>query len=88
MSTQFAPPVSHRRQRYAKLIGAVPDHVPAEPVRTCPDFAVPEIVGTAVFAGGMGTSAVAAESAVADPAAFVAVTRKRILCSPSFAVIV
>ena len=36
MSTQPAPPASHRRHRYAKVIGGVPLHVPGLAVKVFP----------------------------------------------------
>jgi hypothetical protein len=53
----------------------VPVHVPAEADRTCPSAAVPEIVGGDAFDGATPvTVEVGAETAVALPALFVAVT--------------
>ena len=67
------------------MIGAVPVHVPASPVSTLPCCAVPEIVGSEVLAGWtMGaTTAVAAEIALLEPFAFLAVTLKRIVLPTS-----
>src|SRR3954452_21636235 len=62
---------------YANEVGLFVQE-PGETVNVWPCCAVPAIVGTAVFAGGAGggcTVPVAAESALAEPCAFVAVTR-------------
>jgi hypothetical protein len=89
MSMQFAPAVSHLRHWYAYEIGCVPDQAPGSAVNVSPSCAVPEIVGTEVFAGGDGaacTTSVAAEEAVAAPAAFDAVTVTRMVEPTSAAV--
>jgi hypothetical protein len=82
MSTHAPPDESHRRHWYPNDIGVDPDHDPLDTDNDCPDCAVPDTTGNTVFDGGVGaeaTTAVAAESAVADPDAFVAVTRARIV---------
>lgn len=64
------------------MIGCVPLQVPGLAVRICPSWAWPLIVGREVFAGAVAdavTTAVAAEVALALPAAFVAVTLTRIV---------
>jgi hypothetical protein len=58
----------------------LPFHTPGLPETVCPSWGLPEIEGGVMFVGGVGaaaTTAVAAESAVVEPAAFVAVTRTR-----------
>jgi hypothetical protein len=60
----------------------VPVHVPSVVVSVCPLTALPETTGSDVLAGAAGaetTIVVAAESAVAEPDALVAVTRARIV---------
>jgi hypothetical protein len=82
MMTQLAPLVLQRSHWYAYEIGAVPDQDPELADSTWPDWAVPEIVGRAVFDGAAGaacTTAVCADVAVADPAEFDAVTATRIV---------
>ena len=62
------------------MIGVVPDHVPGDAVSVWPCCAVPDTVGGDVFAGAVAlaaTTAVWAESAVALPAEFEAVTWTR-----------
>ena len=78
MSTQFAPAASQRRHWRAKVIGAVPFHAPSDAVSGWPSAGVPEISGSAVFDGALAPiTALAADSASADPAELVAVTRTR-----------
>ena len=60
----------------------MPVQLPFSAVSCWPAFAVPLIVGLAVFLGGFpaaATTAVGAERAVADPSAFFAVTSTRIV---------
>ena len=58
---------------------APPDHVPFDALSSSPTFAVPEIVGLAVFTGAErdDTTAVGAELAVDWPSAFLAATCTR-----------
>lgn len=71
-----APDVSQRFQRYAYEIGAVPVHVPGDPVRSTPDVAVPVTVGSDVLDGAVAaTTAVGREVATVVPRLFVAVMR-------------
>src|SRR5437868_6290831 len=60
MSPQLAPAESQRRHWYVYVIGCVPVQVPFAAVSACPDCAVPEIVGRAVFPGGVGGAATTA----------------------------
>ena len=69
-------------------MGAVPDHVPGDPVKTCPAVAVPETVGALVFTGADAAElmvAVGADTAVADPAPFDPVTATRTVAPTSAA---
>ena len=62
------------------MIGVVPDQLPGEAESVCPSCAVPEIVGGEVFTGadgGPATTPVAADTLVAEPPLFVAVTATR-----------
>jgi len=79
IAAQLAPPPSQRFHWYAYVIVPLPVHVPLAAVSVALRVAGPEIVGSAVFAGGLtvGMGAVTTESAVADPAEFVAVTSTR-----------
>ena len=79
MSTQFAPPVSHRRHFRVSVGVGVPVQVPSLPVNSCPTAAVPVIDGRTVFAGGTVITAVAADSAVTVLTVFVAVTLTRMV---------
>ena len=59
-------------------MAGVPVHVPFDAVSVWPSRAVPEIVGGAVFTGGLpATTPVCAEVALALPPAFVPVTTTR-----------
>src|SRR4029079_11205165 len=51
MFEQLFPFRSHRCQRYWKVIGVEPDHVPLPAVSVSPARGVPEIVGLDVFTG-------------------------------------
>jgi hypothetical protein len=87
ISAQLAPLWSQRRHWYAYERGAVPVHVPTEPLSTCPSCAVPLIVGGAELAGGWAggvTIAVGADGVDAEPAEFDAVTTATI-ANPSSA---
>jgi len=64
--------------------GAVPVQVPFVVVSVPPSIAEPEIAGATVLAGPDGAMvALAAELAAREPAAFVAVTRSRIVAPTS-----
>ena len=53
----------------------MPDHAPVDAVSVCPCCAAPEVTGGAVFVGGIpATTGVGADSAVLEPAPFVAIT--------------
>ena len=74
-------PATQRSQARVNVIGLEPVQVPAVALSVCPRVAVPEVVGGAVFKGGVGALGVAArtaelcgERATTEPAAFVAVT--------------
>jgi hypothetical protein len=75
------PPLELQRcQTRVYVIGVVPDQVPLPDVSTEPTEALPEMVGAVVFTGAPPvTTAVAADSAVAEPSALVAVTATRIV---------
>jgi hypothetical protein len=62
-----------RSHWYLKLRGVDPDQLPFAQVRVCPGFGVPEIVGGAVFEGGIWIL-LPALLAVAEPASLCAVT--------------
>ena len=47
-------PAMQRSQLRAYVIGVVPDQVPTDALRVWPTLVVPDTVGVAVFAGGMG----------------------------------
>src|SRR5258707_13953800 len=79
MSTQFAPPVSHRRHLRVSVGVGEPVQVPSLPVRTCPTDAVPVIDGRTVFAGGTVITAVAADSAVGELTVVVALALTRMV---------
>ena len=73
-----------RLHRYAKRIGAVPDQLPVVALKVWPAFGTPEIVGRAVFLGGLapagGPAWTTAErwlSADTWPAPFDAITSRR-----------
>src|SRR5262245_27579602 len=51
MLLQLFPFLSQRCQRYANVIGLVPDQAPLAAVRVSPARGVPETVGSDVFAG-------------------------------------
>jgi len=83
MVAQLPPVRSQRRQTYVNAIGCAPTQTPAFAVSVCPTCGVPEIVGGLVFRGAPAawvdlTTFVGSDVAVADPSAFVAVTRTRI----------
>jgi hypothetical protein len=87
MATQEAPLELQRCHCRANVIVGVPVHVPVVEDSSCPSFAVPEITGRPVFAGGAAaTTAVAALVAGVDPPEFVAVTTTRIFDPTSVAV--
>jgi hypothetical protein len=65
------PPASQRRHWYANATGCVPLHRPASAVSVSPSRAVPQTVGSSIAVGGTAATA----KLVAEPAAFVAVTR-------------
>jgi hypothetical protein len=80
MFAQTDPAASQRRHCRVYVIGAVPVHDPSLIVSVCPLTALPDTTGSDVLTGAAGadtTTAVATESAVADDAEFVAVTRTR-----------
>ena len=75
MNEQSPPLRLHRCQRLAKDIGVVPLHDPVDAVSVCPSTGVPEIVGAAVFTGGVAPTAappLPASSASAPTAALAA----------------
>ena len=76
---QLAPAASQRIQRRAKLIGAVPVHVPSLPASVSPSRSVPATDGATVLTGAARgpISADGGEVCVAAPSAFVAVTTAR-----------
>ena len=80
IGTQAAPDGSQASHWYANEVGE-PDQLPFVPVSCRPTRAVPERAGSAVLCGGVPaaacTTAVAALSAIAGPAALEAVTRAR-----------
>jgi hypothetical protein len=53
IAAQFAPPESQRFHTYAYPVGPF-DHDPVLAVNVCPETALPETVGGAVFTGGDG----------------------------------
>src|SRR5439155_23540317 len=57
MNEQSPPLRLHRCQRPANDIGVVPLHEPVDAVSVCPSTGVPEIVGVAVFTGGVAVTA-------------------------------
>jgi hypothetical protein len=57
--------------------GGVPSQVPSLAVSVCPSRGVPEMAGGVVFEGEAGLTDAVAENALAEPAAFLAVTRTR-----------
>ena len=57
MLEQLPPFSLHRRHWKTYVIGSVPVQVPVVPVSAWPCWAVPEIVGGAVFLGGAGAAA-------------------------------
>src|SRR5437870_1545116 len=57
MNEQSPPLRLHRCQRPANDIGVVPLHEPVDAVSVCPSTGVPEIVGAAVFTGGVAVTA-------------------------------
>ena len=71
------PTASHRSHWNANDGEGEPVHAPAEAVSVEPRIAVPAIEGRPVFDGNVAMSAVAADVALAVPAALVAVTRTR-----------
>ena len=78
MSAQAPPFASQRCQRYAKARRGVPVHVPRCAVSVRPSSATPSTVGGSMLDGATGaTASVPAESRVALPTSFVAVTRTR-----------
>jgi hypothetical protein len=83
------PPLElHRCHRYEYVIVPVPVQVPGLARRVSPWRGVPEIVGTAVFAGAAWppavTTDVGADLAFVDPSALVAVTLARRVFPTSF----
>src|SRR5438477_10534694 len=88
MSVQVDELSTWQRCRWNAYEVGLPLQLPVEAVSVCPTRVVPEIVGTAVFFGAAfatagATASVAFDSAVAEPSAFVAVTRTRIACPAS-----
>jgi hypothetical protein len=86
------PPDEVQRSHWRVSVGTgFPVHVPVDPVSTSPAVAVPLTVGGDWLEGaaaGCGTAGVAMLSAVAEPALFVAVTRRRRVLPASAVVIV
>ena len=81
IDAQLAPPLSQRFHWIVRV--GVPVQVPVATVSVCPTLAVPVMVGATVFVGGVGTTAVTTEAAVALPSTFVAVTVTRIVLPTS-----
>jgi hypothetical protein len=80
MRAQLSPLASQRRQRYSKLIGAVPVQLPSVVVKISPTCVNPETRGRSTLVGGTGvTTSVDAEPRYMEPAEFVAITRERIV---------
>jgi hypothetical protein len=83
MGAQLLPEASQRYHWYAYVIGWVPVQVPGATVSFSSCFAFPVMVGGAVFDGFVAAGAVtgpvmtgvSSDSALEEPAAFVAVTR-------------
>jgi hypothetical protein len=79
ISTQVLPPPSQSRHRYPNELG-LPVQSPTDAVSVCPSRGVPEIAGSATFAGAATaavTTVVGCELAAAEPPALVAVTTTR-----------
>jgi hypothetical protein len=64
MFAQFAPALSQRCHTYVKVIGVVPLQLPLDAASVFPCAAVPEMVGTLVFDGGVPAAVVAPPTAV------------------------
>jgi hypothetical protein len=80
IATQPFPFASQRSHWYVNEIGAVPVQAPAVTLIVFPTAALPTIAGDAVLRGVVAlppTTAVGADSAVAVPALFFAVTATR-----------
>ena len=82
IEAQFCPAESQRSHWYENVIGCAPVHVPVVAIAARPCTGADETDGSTLLTGAPVAppdemSSVAFEAAVADPAAFVAVTRTR-----------